>query len=92
MIFAERISKAVQDLEFEDVEGVDRFRVSVTMGIVGFTTESLRKLPSGTDVLEHCLSRADGALYEGKETGRNRIVVCKDGGQYEIFETGTPRN
>jgi diguanylate cyclase (GGDEF)-like protein len=90
VVFAERISKAVQDLEFNVGRSGETFKVTVTMGIVGFNTESLGNLPYGTNMLEHHLSFADKALYEGKETGRNRIVVYKDDG-YDILETGASR-
>jgi len=67
---AERLRFALEQLQFQDV-GYDSLKVSATLGLalVGRnpTQEHLNTL----------FERADGALYKGKQTGRNRVVVAE---------------
>lgn len=65
-ILAERIRKNLADLAVETAQGTIRFTVSI--GVVTFTGSNMS--------LEALLKRADKALYEAKETGRNKVVVC----------------
>ncbi len=65
---AERIREAVAALEV-DCEA-DKITVTISMGIAVF--------PDHGDGQEDLLTRADQALYEAKESGRNRVVVYSD--------------
>jgi diguanylate cyclase (GGDEF)-like protein len=62
-VVAERIRKAVEQLELASASGPVRFTVSIGLSIY-------KKDLS----LEHILERADQALYKAKQAGRNRIV------------------
>jgi len=57
---AERVRKAVEDHDFSPVE-----QLTSSFGVATFTT---------TDTIASLLKRADNALYEAKESGRNRVV------------------
>ncbi|WP_219350084.1 GGDEF domain-containing protein [Desulfurobacterium atlanticum] len=61
---AERIRKAVEDTEF----GIGK-KITVSCGIAEY---------SPGETLEQLIDRADKALYEAKNSGRNRCVVAED--------------
>jgi len=64
-ILAERIRKAVADIRIETDDGK----------IVQFTTSiGATMLGDGGEDVEKALSRADEALYEAKEGGRNKVI------------------
>lgn len=65
---AERLRAAVQALV--EVEGRRELRLSLTLG--------LAELQPGESI-EQALVRADRALYEGKQAGRNRVVLAGQG-------------
>jgi len=65
---AERLRAAVQALV--EVEGRRELRLSLTLG--------LAELQPGESI-EQALVRADRALYEGKQSGRNRVVLAGQG-------------
>lgn len=62
---AERIRERVQDLRFEDPDGI-LFTLTVSIGV----TTNLEN----DERLAKLLERADKALYEAKHTGRNCVV------------------
>jgi diguanylate cyclase (GGDEF)-like protein len=62
----ERVRAAVQSAAIPHPDGVDGV-VTVSAGIA-----------AGSDDADRLLSRADGALYDAKRTGRNRTVVAAD--------------
>jgi diguanylate cyclase (GGDEF)-like protein/PAS domain S-box-containing protein len=64
LMVAERIRKSVETLTFEEI---DR-KVSVSIGLY-------TNIPEKDDSLDHFLHFADEALYQAKESGRNRVVV-----------------
>jgi diguanylate cyclase (GGDEF)-like protein len=83
---AERLRQAVQNLptKFEgDVEGLES-KVSISVG-VGTAVPSIGRTPQGVVQL------ADEALYEAKQTGRNRVVV-KGTDAYRLMTTGAFRS
>ncbi len=63
---AERLRTAVQTLV--EVEGRRDLGLSITLG--------LAELRSGESI-EQALMRADRALYEGKQAGRNRVILAQ---------------
>ncbi|MGC4011509.1 MAG: GGDEF domain-containing protein [Pseudomonas sp.] len=65
---AERLRAAVQTLV--EVEGRRELGLSITLGMA--------ELQAGESI-EQALVRADRALYEGKQTGRNRVVPAGQG-------------
>lgn len=69
-VAGERLRRAVSEVRISDPSGgsAPGERASVSVGVA-----SLRDVDRGLDDL---LKRADGALYEAKEAGRNR-VVCR---------------
>lgn len=62
---AERIRASVEALRIADDDRP--LSVSVTIGCA-------TRLPGET--FEHCVARADAALYRGKQEGRNRVVIA----------------
>lgn len=62
---AERIRKSIAALEFQD--GDDKLRVTASFGVTAM-------MPDDRSASE-CITRADGALYQAKSLGRNRVVV-----------------
>jgi diguanylate cyclase (GGDEF)-like protein len=66
---AERLRRAVQDLQF--AQAGQRLQITVSIGIAGCTSDVAA--PS-LDVL---LARADQALYRAKAHGRNRIELAE---------------
>lgn len=62
---AERLRRAIAELPFE-YEGI-LLRVTVSIGIA-------RHSPG--DTLAEMMKRADTALYQAKDAGRNRLVMC----------------
>ncbi len=64
---AERLRAEVEQLSV-DVDG-EAVRVTISIGVAVFASEE-----AGSDLRE-ALERADKALYEAKESGRNRVIV-----------------
>ncbi|OGA60400.1 MAG: hypothetical protein A2710_18135 [Burkholderiales bacterium RIFCSPHIGHO2_01_FULL_64_960] len=64
---AERIRAAVEALRI--VDHGRPLTVSLTIGCAA-------RQPGET--VEHCVARADAALYRGKQAGRNRVVIADD--------------
>ena len=62
---AERIRECIQNLSFEDAEG-ELFSLTVSIGV---TTNV-----DGDERLAKLLERADKALYQAKNSGRNKVV------------------
>jgi predicted signal transduction protein with EAL and GGDEF domain len=50
----------------------EKHRVTVSIGVAVFEAE-------GGETSDELLERADAALYMAKTTGRNRVVVARDG-------------
>ncbi len=67
-LLAERIRVAISSLTFES-EG-QNFQVTASIG--------LAELHGEADSLETMLSRSDEALYQAKESGRDRVVVWNE--------------
>jgi diguanylate cyclase (GGDEF)-like protein len=63
-VIGEKLRKAIADNLFEF--GDQRLRITMTFGIASF-----RKGES----VEACITRADTALYHGKENGRNKVMI-----------------
>jgi diguanylate cyclase (GGDEF)-like protein len=66
---AEKLRSFIESKRFE-FKG-QQLGVTMTFGVA-----TLRK----GETLDHCIARADTALYEGKEQGRNRVTVGKQPG------------
>jgi len=79
-VMAERIRQAVAEKTFMSKTGCD-LRVTVSLGVAS--------LPDNAGTATALLSRADEALYEAKQRGRNR--VCVAGGHPPIRLRGRAR-
>jgi len=64
---AERIRNEIESQAFAACSGTQSLRVTVSIGVASI-------LPEG-DSAEALMKRADAALYEAKNTGRNRVVA-----------------
>ena len=73
--FAERIRCAVQALEVTSSIG-ENIQVTVSIGVAEIDTTQ--------ESIESALARADGALYEAKESGRNRVCQAEPAMVYSI--------
>jgi diguanylate cyclase (GGDEF)-like protein len=73
---AERLRETVSGLTVM-VEGGHRLNVSISVGLAEMTQED--------DELAQLLGRADAALYEAKQLGRNRVRVAKFPGRLETL-------
>jgi diguanylate cyclase (GGDEF)-like protein len=67
---AERLRKAVQDAEFEGESVVPEGRLTVSVGVAGYPEDG----PGKRDLI----ARADRALYQAKQQGRNRVCASPD--------------
>jgi diguanylate cyclase (GGDEF)-like protein len=63
--FAERVRAAVEAHEYRDEPNL--IRMTCSSGVASFPSD-------GADSPEQLLKKADDALYEAKESGRNRVV------------------
>lgn len=64
MLVAEDVRVAVSDIDFDDI--AKDLNVTVSVGVAECRVG---------EAVEAVLSRADGALYEAKENGRNQVLV-----------------
>lgn len=62
----ERLRNSIENESL--LEGNNRISITVTFGICQF---------DGTTSFENCIVRADKALYQGKKSGRNKVVLGK---------------
>ncbi|MEO0160801.1 MAG: sensor domain-containing diguanylate cyclase [candidate division WOR-3 bacterium] len=65
-IIAERIRKAIEEKPFPAQEG-KYFNITVTLGVATFPEDALTR--------DELIGKADKAMYEGKLSGRNKVVV-----------------
>ena len=66
---AERIRSSVENAEFKISAQPEPLKKTLSMGIAEFKI--------GSETATQVRERADGALYEAKESGRNKVVVAK---------------
>lgn len=66
VVIAEKIRNSVAEILFNVANG-ETLSFTISAGVSEFTKEQKN--------LEECINNADEALYEAKESGRNR--VCK---------------
>ncbi len=67
---AKRIGDRIRALKIEHRDS-DFGRVTVSLGISAYDPESTRRWPTANDLLR----RADAALYQAKEFGRDRAII-----------------
>ena len=67
---AERLCRSIGESSVS-VEGVDEeLPISISIGVA--------VMPAGSQPLDVLIKRADAALYEAKDNGRNRVVAAAD--------------
>ena len=66
VILAEKLRTKIQESLFDCATG--QIKVTLTFGISVFM---------GNEALDKLISKSDGALYEGKQNGRNRVVLSQ---------------
>jgi diguanylate cyclase (GGDEF)-like protein len=62
---AERLRHSLSQASFSDLS--DKLSVTVSIGITEYKQD---------ESIEHALSRADNALYQAKQGGRDQVVTC----------------
>lgn len=68
---AERMRKAVSELEIKLLYLKDPIKLTASFGVAS-------QIPAKTDTTEKLISLADRAMYDAKETGRNRVCVADE--------------
>jgi diguanylate cyclase (GGDEF)-like protein len=69
-VYAERIRKAVEDFDFKILNSSRTMKVTVSVGVASFPDVDAQ---SAEDLIRF----ADTALYQAKESGRNRVCIAK---------------
>jgi diguanylate cyclase (GGDEF)-like protein len=67
---AEKLRKTIESKTFESAEG-EPFTVTVSIGVA--------ELEESEETIEDLINKADIALYEAKQTGKNRTVIYQPG-------------
>src|SRR5690606_38993581 len=67
---AEKIRRAIAEAPIPTSAGP--IALTVSIGLVSS--------PAGRDDLQPLLAKADGALYDAKQNGRNRVCAAREGG------------
>jgi len=73
-LLADRIMNAVSE-NYVDVNGYEKIRVTISMGVVSEAGDDLR-FDDPKEYLRELFARADSALYQAKNGGRNRVVTA----------------
>lgn len=66
MDVAERMRHALSQIRIDEADV--SVQITITLGVAQYRP---------VDTLEDCICRADSALYRGKESGRNRVIMCE---------------
>lgn len=73
IMVAERIREAIAELQVEIADGDDRMVIKDLSASIGVAT-----YPNAGAAVERLLQAADKALYNAKDTGRNKVVSIMD--------------
>lgn len=68
LMIAEKIRKEME-AELFIMENSEKIKVTMTLGVSDYIEG---------ETIEACVAKADRALYKGKETGKNRVVGCRE--------------
>ena len=71
-----RLCKAIAGSPFKVSDLADGLPVTVSIGVA--------TAMAGSETLEQLVKRADEALYEAKNAGRNRVVVAPEDGETRV--------
>jgi diguanylate cyclase (GGDEF)-like protein len=85
---AERLRSYVAGMEVpvSDSPSAERLRITISIGVTAMNAGHVRELSD-------MMSAADSAMYEAKQSGRNRVAVARQSLATEfevIFDGGTP--
>lgn len=72
---AERIRQAVEQANIVIGDG-QRLNIAISIGLASFTAER-NSIGDSAEIFDEIIARADRALMDAKEQGRNRVVVAK---------------
>ncbi len=67
LVVAERIRSAIDLYRFKTEENNDIYHITVTIGLASF--------PDQAEDLKDLINKSDKALYQGKTSGKNRVVL-----------------
>jgi diguanylate cyclase (GGDEF)-like protein len=76
MMLAERVREAVSSSEVKTGRDGETVRVTISMGVLAVEESDPRRIDDAKEYLRELFSRADAALYQAKNGGRNRIVAA----------------
>lgn len=83
-IAGEKIRSAIESLQLYDLEGQPIRRITTSVGVTQFMSKDANP--------DEILRRADDALYQCKDAGRNCIHIHKGDGEIVLFDPGRMKN
>lgn len=79
LVFAQRIRSLVNQMEFPDKDGNFNVHISVSIGVSTYPADASGK--------KELISKADEALYDAKNKGKNRICFYNEKGQIDTLSS-----